>query len=112
MDTNKQLNGGDAERQVALESIEPSEATTTTITVELPVSFAEAFRALAEREELSESNLIVRSLGLYSVASQAESEGYGLTFTRIEGTNDLTAKEANRIEDEPESNLFIPGKRQ
>jgi hypothetical protein len=110
MDTNKQLNGGDAERQVASESIEPSEATTT-ITVELPVSFAEAFRALAQREGLSEGDLIVRSLGLYSVASQAESEGYGLTFTRIEGTNDLTAKEAIRIEDEPASNLFIPGKR-
>jgi hypothetical protein len=153
MDTNKQLNGGDAERQVASGINDPRESTTpitdeqmfgrtrtnsagitysprdidaerqvasgisdpreapTAITVELPVNFAEAFRSLAEREGLSEGDLIVRSLGLYSVASQAESEGYGLTFTRIEGTNDLTAKEAIRIEDEPVSNLFIPGKR-
>jgi hypothetical protein len=110
MDTNKQLNGGDAERQVASESIEPNEATTT-ITVELPVSFAEAFRALAERERLSESSLVVRSVGLYSLASQAESGGHGLTFTRIERTNDLAIKELIRIENEPASNLFIPGKR-
>ncbi len=84
----------------------------TEVTINLPTDFAEAFNSLAERERLSQDALVMRSLGLYSVASQAEKGGYALSFTRIEGTNDLTAKEAIRIEDEPESNLFIPGKRQ
>jgi hypothetical protein len=83
----------------------------TTISINLPTDFAEALNSLAEREELTADALVMRSLGLYSVASQAESGGYALSFTRIEGTNDLTAKEAIRIEDEPVSNLFIPGKR-
>jgi hypothetical protein len=84
----------------------------TEVTIKLPTDFAEAFNSLAELEGLTQDALVMRSLGLYSVASQAEKGGYALSFTRIEGTNDLTAKEAIRIEDEPESNLFIPGKRQ
>ena len=83
----------------------------TEVTIKLPTDFAEAFNSLAELEGLTQDALVMRSLGLYSVASQAEKGGYALSFTRIEGTNDLTAKEAIRIEDEPESNLFIPGKR-
>lgn len=82
----------------------------TEVVVSLPVDFAEAFNSLAEMEGLTQDALVIRSLGLYSMASQAEKGGYALSFTRIEGTNDLTAKEAIRIEDEPESNLFIPGK--
>jgi hypothetical protein len=88
------------------------QAPQTTISINLPTDFAEAFNSLAELEGLTQDALVMRSLGLYSVASQAEKGGYALSFTRIEGTNDLTAKEAIRIEDEPESNLFIPGKRQ
>jgi hypothetical protein len=88
------------------------QAPQTIISINLPTDFAEAFNSLAELEGLTQDALVMRSLGLYSVASQAEKGGYALSFTRIEGTNDLTAKEAIRIEDEPESNLFIPGKRQ
>lgn len=84
----------------------------TEVTIKLPTDFAEAFNSLSELEGLTQDALVMRSLGLYSVASQAEKGGYALSFTRIEGTNDLTANEAIRIEDEPESNLFIPGKRQ
>lgn len=82
----------------------------TEVTVSMPTDFAKAFGSLAEMEGLTQDALVIRSLGLYSVASQAEKGGYALSFTRIEGTNDLTAKEAIRVEDEPESNLFIPGK--
>ena len=84
----------------------------TEVTINLPTDFAEAFNSLAEREGLTVDALVMRSLGLYSVASQAEKGGYALSFTRIEGTNDLTAKEAIRIEDEPVSNLILPGNRQ
>jgi len=84
----------------------------TTISINLPTDFAEALNSLAEREGLTIDALVMRSLGLYSVASQAESGGYALSFTRIEGTNDLTAKEAIRIEDEPVSNLILPVNRQ
>jgi hypothetical protein len=91
---------------------DPQQTQFTEVTINLPTDFAEAFNSLSEREGLSQDALVMRSLGLYSVASQAEKGGYALSFTRIEGTNDLTAKEAIRIEDEPESNLFIPGKRQ
>ena len=83
----------------------------TTISINLPTDFAEALNSLAEREGLTADALVMRSLGLYSMASQAESDGHGLTFARIEGTNDLTVKELIRIESEPTSNLFIPGKR-
>jgi hypothetical protein len=86
----------------------PQQTQTTAITINLPTDFAEAFNSLAEREGLTQEALVMRSLGLYSLASQAEQGGYALSFTRIEGTNDLTAKEAIRIEDEPESRLILP----
>ena len=86
----------------------PQQAQITAITINLPTDFAEAFNSLAEREGLSQEALLMRSLGLYSVASQAEEGNYALSFTRIEGTNDLTVKEAIRIEDEPESRLILP----
>ena len=89
----------------------PQQTQFTAVTINLPTDFAEALNSLAEREGLTADALVMRSLGLYSMASQAESGGHGLTFTRIGGTNDLTVKELIRIENEPVSNLFIPGKR-
>ena len=89
----------------------PQQTQYTEVTIKLPTDFAEAFNSLAEREGLTQDALFMRSLGLYSMASQAERGGHGLTFARIEGTNDLTVKELIRIESEPTSNLFIPGKR-
>ena len=80
----------------------------TSVTINMPTDFAEALNSLAEREGLTQGSLVMRSLGLYSVASQAEEGNYALSFTRIEGTNDLTVKEAIRIEDEPESRLILP----
>jgi hypothetical protein len=80
----------------------------TELTINLPTAFAEAFNSLAEREGLTQGALVMRSLGLYSLASQAEEGNYALSFTRIEGTNDLTVKEAIRVEDEPESRLILP----
>jgi hypothetical protein len=80
----------------------------TEVTINLPANFAEAFNSLSEREGLTQDELFMRSLGLYSVATQAEEGNYALSFTRIEGTNDLTVKEAIRIEDEPESRLILP----
>jgi hypothetical protein len=93
-------------------SIENSKQTQQTqyteVTINLPTAFAEAFNSLAEREGLTQEALVMRSLGLYSLASQAEEGNYALSFTRIEGTNDLTVKEAIRVEDEPESRLILP----
>lgn len=86
----------------------PQQTQTIAITISLPTDFAEAFNSLAEREGLTQEALVMRSLGLYSLASQAEQGGYALSFTRIEETNDLTVKEAIRIEDEPESRLILP----
>jgi len=89
-------------------SKQPQQPQQTAITINIPTNFAEAFNSLAEREGLTQDELFMRSLGLYSVASQAEEGDYALSFTRIEGTNDLTVKEAIRIEDEPESRLILP----
>jgi hypothetical protein len=89
-------------------SKQPQQPQHTEVTINLPANFAEAFNSLAEREGLTQDELFMRSLGLYSVASQAEEGNYALSFTRIEGTNDLTVKEAIRIEDEPESRLILP----
>jgi hypothetical protein len=87
---------------------QPQQPQQTAITINIPTNFAEAFNSLSEREGLTQDELFMRSLGLYSVASQAEEGNYALSFTRIEGTNDLTVKEAIRIEDEPESRLILP----
>jgi hypothetical protein len=89
-------------------SKQPQQPQQTAITINIPTNFAEAFNLLAEREGLTQDELFMRSLGLYSVASQAEEGNYALSFTRIEGTNDLTVKEAIRVEDEPESRLILP----
>jgi hypothetical protein len=89
-------------------SKQPQQPQQTAITINIPTNFAEAFNSLAEREGLTQGALVMRSLGLYSLASQAEEGNYALSFTRIEGTNDLTVKEAIRIEDEPESRLILP----
>jgi threonine synthase len=89
-------------------SKQPQQTQQTAITINIPTNFAEAFNSLAEREGLTQDELFMRSLGLYSLASQAEEGNYALSFTRIEGTNDLTVKEAIRVEDEPESRLILP----
>jgi hypothetical protein len=89
-------------------SKQPQQPQQTAIMIITPTNFAEAFNSLAEREGLTQDELFMRSLGLYSLASQAEEGNYALSFTRIEGTNDLTVKEAIRIEDEPESRIILP----
>jgi hypothetical protein len=87
---------------------QPQQTQHTEVTINIPTNFAEAFNSLSEREGLTQDELFMRSLGLYSLASQAEEGNYALSFTRIGGTNDLTVKEAIRVEDEPESRLILP----
>lgn len=77
---------------------------TAELKIQVSPEYQQAIAALSEREGLSEEALAIRAIGLYAMAVDAEKGGYGLTFTRLPQSNDLTVRDIIRFSPDSESN--------
>lgn len=74
------------------------------LTIPSTPAYIEAIETLAAREGIEINALVIRAIGLYAMAVEAERDNSGLTFTRLPETNDLTVKEIVRFSEGNEQN--------